>query len=629
LAQHVDVQITIEGEQISPFSNILISQSIHGHHTFEVVLPVDAFESSTREAFQKHMNHIGKRILFRFGPKVFEKKQTDNEFIGLITHVGASRHENGERSIVLRGSSPTILMEGNLQCRSYSESSLKGISSALLENIPTSLETEIQPIFKGSIPYVVQYNESNYAFLQRLAARYGEWCFYNGTKLVFGKLPKTAEIDLPFAGDLYNFNFSIGLKPVNSKAIAYNYMDDTIYQSTASTATVPDVGDFGRFTMGKSEKLYAQEAVYNPGDTFVEKKELNAFVEQQKTSVAREMVVATGDSDNPYLNTGVVINITGETLKEQDYGKFVVTSVTHRISGTYSYHNEFTAIPAENQTPPLPAISKPSGDNQLAVVTDNADPEGLGRVRAQFFWQQGSEKTPWMRVANTMAGQGKGDVHGFYFIPEIHDQVLVGFEDNNPDKPFVIGSLYHKNVAPTEWKDTDRDNQIKVIRTRNGNQIYLLDKDGKEEIKILNTKVGEPTNIISLSMEGDGKITIQTKGELVMKAKSIDIQAEEGIQMKSGKATDIKAQELTVKADQAIKMNSGQATEIKAMEMKVNADSAIKLKSQQMDIDSTTAKIKAAAQLSIEGAQSSIKASMLQIDGGATASVKAGIIQLN
>lgn len=573
------------------------------------------------------MNHIGKRILIRFGPNFFEKIQPENEFIGLITNVGASRQDNGERSIVLRGSSPTILMDGYGQCRSFTEKSLQAISNVLLEKIPNSLETQIQPIYTAAIPYVVQYNESNYSFLQRLAVQYGEWCFYNGTKLVFGKLPKGKEINLPFAEDLFNFDFSISLRQVNSKAIAYNYLENKTYQATAARASITDLDELGKFTLDKSAKIYSQELVYNPAEVFSKQKDLDDLLEKQKTAAAREMVMATGDSDNAYLNVGTVVNIIGETIKEQDYGKFIVTSLTHHINGSYSYHNDFTAIPADNQTPPSPAISKPSGDNQPAVITDNVDPEGLGRVRAKFFWQEGSEKTPWMRLSHTMAGEGKGAVHGFYFIPEINDEVMVGFEDNNPDKPFVIGSVYHKNVAPTEWKDND--NQIKVIRTRNGNQIYLLDKDGKEEIKILNKDVSGPTNIISLSMEGDGKITIQTKGELVMKAKSIDMSAEEGIKITSGKATDIKAQQMSVKADQTIKMNSGQATEIKAMEMKVNADNAIKLKGQQMDLDSTTAKIKAAAQLSIEGAQSSIKASMLQIDGGATASVKAGIIQLN
>lgn len=613
MAQHVDVHISIDGEQISPFSLISISQDIHQHHAFEVVLPVDAFENGSRSILQQSKEHIGKMVIIRFGPKIFEKKHPDNQFMGLITNIGISRSGNGERQVVIRGNSPTVLMDGAGQCRSFTQKSLQDVANATLEKIPRSLDSQVSPMFSGSVPYVVQYNESNWTFLQRMAARHGEWCFYDGTKLVFGKLPRDKVLDLPFGEDLFSFDFSMQLMPTNNKGIAYNYLESKKYEGTSSAASITDLDEFGKFALDQSGRIYSQEPVFATADVVVQQQELDELLLQQKSSSARNMVVATGDSDNPHLNVGSVINITGESINEDDYGRFIVTSIIHTISGTYSYCNDFTAIPAENQSPPQPVVRKPVGDVQPALIVDNVDPEGLGRVKAQFYWQVAPESTPWIRVANTMAGNGKGAVQGFYFIPEIDDEVMIGFEDNNPDKPFVMGSVYHKKVAPSEWKDDK--NEIKVIRTRNGNQIYLLDKDGKEEIKILNKDVGDPTNLISLSMDGEGKITIETKGELVMKAKSIDMNAEEGIKITSGKATEMKAQEMSMKADQAIKMNSGQATEMESMEMKVNANSGISMKCQQMKLESSMATLKAAGKL--------------DIDGGAMASLKAAIIKLN
>lgn len=590
MAQHVDVHISIEGEQISPFSYISIQQDIHQHHAFEVVLPVDAFENGSRSILQQSKNHIGKLIIIRFGPKLFEKKHPDNQFMGLITSIGARRSGLGERQVVIRGSSPTVLMDGAGQCRSFTQKSLKDIAEATLEKIPRSLESRADPVFRGSIPYVVQFNESNWEFLQRMAARHGEWCFYDGTKLLFGKLPKEKVIDLPFGEDLFSFEFALRLIPTNTKAISYNYLENKKYESVAGSAAISDLDEFGRFVLDQSAKIYSQEPSFASDEVIGQQRDLDDIILQQKSSSARNMVMASGDSDNPHLNVGSVINITGEAINEDDYGRFIITSIVHNISGTYSYSNDFSAIPAENQSPPSPIVRKPSANVQPAIVIENEDPEGLGRVKAQFYWQEAAETTPWIRVANTMAGNGKNEVHGFYFIPEIDDEVLIGFEDNNPDKPFVLGSVYHKNVAPTEWQDSD--NQIKVIRTKNGNQIYLLDKDGKEEIKIFNKDVGDPTNIISLSMEGDGKITIETKGELVLKAKSIDM-----------------------KADEEIKITSGKATDIKAMDLNMNAQSSVKLKGQQMDLESSMANVKASGQL--------------DIDGGGMASVKAGVIKLN
>lgn len=627
MAQHVDVQISIEGEQLLPFSCITISQDIHQHHAFKVVLPVDAFENSSRGFLQQSKEYIGKTIIIRFGPKLFDKKYPDNQFIGLVTNIGVCRSGNGERQVIIRGNSPTILMDGKGQCCSFTQKTLQEIANAALEKVPRSLETEVSPMNGNAIPYTVQFNESNWAFLQQMAANYGEWCFYDGTKLIFGKLPKGEVIDLPFGEDLFNFEFDLHLLPVNSKAIAYNYIESEVYESIASAASVKDLDEFGKFALDQSAKIFSQEPAFAARNVVVQQQELDEILTVQKSASARSMVIATGDSDNPHLNVGAVVNITGEAVNEQDYGRFIVTSVVHSISGTYSYSNDFTAIPVENQSPPPAPVRRPQAEIQPAVIIDNVDPEGLGRVKAQFYWQKAPESTPWIRVANTMSGNGKSAVHGFYFIPEIDDEVMIGFEDNNPDKPFVMGSVYHKKVAPSEWKDSN--NNFKVIRTRNGNEIFLSDKDGKEEIRIINKDTGDPTNMIALSMEGNGKITIQTKGDLVMKAKSIEMSADEGIKITSGKATDMKAQELSVKADQGIKLNSGQATEIKAMDMKVNADNAINLKGQQMSVESTSTKLKASAQLSIEGAQATVKSQMLQIDGGAQASVKAGIIRLN
>ena len=605
MAQQVKVEISIEGERISPFASISITQEIHHHHSFEIVLPVDAFETTSLDALQKSKSMIGKRVSIQFGPNIFKERYSDNnQFIGLVTYIGVSRTGNGEKELVIQGSSPTILMEGHGQFRTFTNKSLQGLAEAMLENVPQSLETQLQPMFSGTIPYVVQFNESNYNFLQRMAMRYGEWCFYDGTKLIFGKLSKDKTIDLPFGEDLFNLDFSMRLLPVNGSAIAYNYIENKVYESKASGVSINDLDDFGKFALDQSGKVFAQEPVLFPADVIQKQQELKEVITQQKSSIARELITATGDSDNPYLNAGTIVNITGESVKEDDYGKFIITSITHIISEDYSYKNYFSAIPAENQSSPSPDIQEPVAESQLAVVVDNQDPEGLGRVKAKFFWQKNGETTAWMRVVQPMAGNGKNAVHGAYFIPEIDDEVMVGFEGHNPDRPYVIGSIYHKNVAPMDWKDNE--NNIKAFRTKSGNQIYFIDKDGKEEIKILNKDVDGPTNIISLLMEGDGIIRVETKGDLIFKAKNINMTATE-----------------------EIKIESGKTTAIKAMEVKVDADKAVDMKSQKLNIENTTTSLKASAKLDIEGGQSAIKASILKIDGGANASVKAAIIQLN
>ncbi len=91
MAQQINIQVTIGGEQISPVSGVTITQDIHRHHTFEVPLPMDAFENTGQGIMQQVKDYAGKNIIIRFGPENFKKNGADNQFMGLITHVGFSR----------------------------------------------------------------------------------------------------------------------------------------------------------------------------------------------------------------------------------------------------------------------------------------------------------------------------------------------------------------------------------------------------------------------------------------------------------------------------------------------------------------------------------------------------------
>ena len=613
MAQHVEVEISIDGEVITPFAQITIFQDVHQHHEFVVEVPVDAFGDQSRSVLQSSREYIGKNIFIHFGPKLFQKKYPNNQFTGLVTHIGLSRSADAQRNIIIKGHSPTILMDGPKQDKSFLNVGLSDMAQACLENIPQSLETQIDPNKTDTLPYVVQYGESNWSFLKRMAARFGEWCFYNGEKFIYGKLPEEESFDLPFGEDLFSFEFSMELKSVNAKGVAYNYRKNEVFENSSKSSSVSDLDDYGNFVLKESQKVFGQEPKAYTVYDIEEQGDLEDCLTQFKSNISKNMVFAKGDSDNPYINVGSVINITGESVNEDDFGEFIITSLVHNISGNYSYHNEFVAIPVECQSPPYEEIVQPIAAVQPAVVVDNVDPEGLGRVKVRFYWQENADSTPWIRVASTMAGNGKETPHGFYFTPEIDDEVLIGFEDNNPDKPFVLSSIYHKNASPEEWKNNNND--TKVIRTRNGNEIFLTDKDGSEEIKILNKSTNDPTNFISLALEGDGKITIETKGELVMKAKSIEMSAEEGIKVSSGQATEMKSQSMQIEADQSLTTKSGSGTEIKAAEVKIDADSTYSLKSQQ---------------LNLEGAITDIKASgQLNVNGGGQATIKAGMIMLN
>ncbi len=606
MAQQIHIDIEIDGQRISPFSHLTLHQQMDWHHHFELVLPVDAFQGTYQTALNHARNYMGCEIIVKFRPHIFVTNKQDSLFKGLVTEVGVSRRAQGHREIVLRGQSPTILMDGVDHCRSFTEKKLKDIAEEALEKIPSNqLSVQIKPSFTEQIPYFVQYKESNYHLLLRLAALYGEWCFYDGTKLIMGSLPKDKTVDLPVNKDLHDLDFSLKLIPVNFSMLAYNYEENVKYTTAAAQTSVSDLDLHGKFALKKSEEFYKQEALHATVHPVGKEEELKSWVARRKEMACREMVVATGTSDNPFLNVGSIINITGEGMNEEDYGRFIVTTLIHSTDGLGNYQNRFEAIPEEASAPPYNArVTYPVPEIQTAVVKDNKDPKGLGRIKVAFQWQKSPETSPWIRLANTSSGKSGQVVHGFFFIPEIGDEVLVGFEDDNPARPFVMGSVYHGKTSEPAWQD--QNNKNKVIRTRSGNQIHLIDEDGKEEIRIINKEATSPTNMISLSMEGNGKITIETKGDLSISAKTITMNAQETISMSSGKSTHLKAKEIAM-----------------------NAETSCTLTSKDMGFESSSTILNATKKLDITGGESKLNATTLEIDGGTQASVKAAVIQLN
>ena len=595
MAQQVRVKVSIDGEILSPFAGINIAQDIHRHHTFEVALSTDAFRDPGSTLLEQSKKYIGKECHISFGGELFRRSESENEFTGVVTEVGLSRFGNGDRSVVLRGHSPTVLMDGHPQCRSFTDVTLKDMVEASLTDVPQTLQTDVNPQSSQVFPYVVQYNESNYDFIQRLAATYGEWCYYDGTRLIFGQQPGGELIALPLVKDLFNFDFTFRLLPVHSKTYGHDYVTNQVFESQARDASLPPLDEYGQFSLEQSSRFYSQEPVTVTPNLTKDQPQLNERVAQHKAATARDMVMMSGNSDNPHLNAGTLIDITGEATNEHDHGKFIITSVSHSISGTLSYQNSFSAIPAEMQLPPPPTYARPLCESQRAVVSDNQDPDKLGRIQVQFPWQASGETTPWLRSIQPYAGRGdKGGLHGFHFIPEVGTEVLVGFEHDNPDRPFVLGNVYHGESAPQSWYSDG--NAYKVIRTRNGNEIRLVDSGGKEKIHIYHRENDDHYNEIRLEMEGEGTITIETKGQLDLKAKNISLQAEESISMQAG--IDVK-----IEAEKDYALTAGQNISSKA-DKKMTISSG-------MDYDVTAGKdanISANGDTNIDGAKVSIKA---------------------
>ncbi|PSP32857.1 phage tail protein [Halobacteriales archaeon QH_10_67_22] len=137
----------------------------------------------------------------------------------------------------------------------------------------------------------------------------------------------------------------------------------------------------------------------------------------------------------------------------------------------------------------------------VAKVTDNEDPEGIGRVKVTYPFRDTDDESYWARVVTEMAGSG----YGVFFLPEVGDEVLVAFEGGKIRHPVVVGSLYNGQRAPPQ-DNGDGENNVREIRSRSGHVLDFDDTDGEEKFEI-ETSAGHAITLDDTG--GSEKITIE------------------------------------------------------------------------------------------------------------------------
>ncbi len=161
----------------------------------------------------------------------------------------------------------------------------------------------------------------------------------------------------------------------------------------------------------------------------------------------------------------------------------------------------------------LEQLNRPPQDQQarakiygaaVGIVTNNNDPDGLGRVKLRFPWLSDQDESHWARIATLMAGHKRGT----FFLPEVEDEVLVAFENGNLETPYVIGCLWNGKDKPPLTND-DQKNNIRQITSRSGHTITLDDnKEKKKEKIIIKTALGHTLELDDT--DGKGAVSITT-----------------------------------------------------------------------------------------------------------------------
>jgi phage baseplate assembly protein V len=182
----------------------------------------------------------------------------------------------------------------------------------------------------------------------------------------------------------------------------------------------------------------------------------------------------------------------------------------------------------------------------VAIVTDNKDPERLGRLQVSFPWHTDPAERHWARMAVPMAGKKSGT----WFLPDVGEEVLVAFERGETGQAYVVGALWSR-ASPPPAANANGANDVRVIRSRSGHALTFDDsRDGRVQVALNDGRAvtldklgiaiddGQGNRVTIAS--ANGAITIQAAASLTLRASSISIEAAGSLEIRAGGALTIK-----------------------------------------------------------------------------------------
>ena len=593
----VTTKVTVKGEE-QKFVSLRLHQRFNRHHAFTVIVNYLSPGNTFKQTPEKFINYIGETVSISFA-----HKQTGEsyDFEGVVTQVEMVGSMGEAGGVAIHGASPTILYENNGTLDSWMDQTLSAIIKEATQEYGKVPLTS-NPKYSAKIPYMAQYNESVFDFMNRLSAQYGEWFYYDGKKVYFGKPDKDNTEKIMYDVDLEEVRLVANLVP--GKSARYDYVAQENKQHNADTPAKPDgMNDLQSIAHDCSEKAYGAKTTAAANPHIADKAGLDGQMKVLKNESGANLLNIRGIGKTCRIRIGEVIEVSfpGD-MNLPPLGKFRITEITHEVRRDGHYANTFAGIPDGTVNIPVPDAKLPLALPELATVKKNDDEKEQGRVKVSFDWQKNGKTTNWVRVQSPNAGvsDAVSKNRGWVFVPEVGDQVMVGYEHGNPDRPYVTGAMFHS----ASGKGGDKNNKTKSIITRSGSAIVFDDETGSIVIT-------DQTGKQLILLDGKDAITIMAKKSVVItnEDKSVIVMDEKSIGMQ--------AETISIEGKKNITLVSGNESMVFSSEKNIINGSA------------TNIKLEATKEYDLNTQTGTMKGTNLTVEGTANMTVTGGIVKIN
>jgi Rhs element Vgr protein len=274
------------------------------------------------------------------------------------------------------------------------------------------------------------------------------------------------------------------------------------------------------------------------------------------------------------VNLGDLVTLSG--VGERYSGDVLVTGVRHEfdlVQGwkTYVQFGGVAAWAAEQREASAPragALLPAASGLQIGKVVSNEDDAGEHRVRVRLPLVNMQDDGVWARVASLDAGEERG----FFFRPEVDDEVVVGFLDDDPRRAVILGML-HSSAKPPPLSGSN-DNHEKVYQSRAKLRIYFNDD---KKVLLLETPAGnkltlsEEDKAIKIADQNGNTIEMTDSGIEISAAKALTLKAGTEVKLESGTSLDVKGgTELKMEGSAGVELTSSAITKVKGSIIQLN-----------------------------------------------------------
>lgn len=378
--------------------------------------------------------------------------------------------------------------------------------------------------------FMQQNNETDWDFIWRLAERVGFEFVIEGTTAHFRKPSAEDPIELEWPRTLRSFSPRVTAIQ-QAQQVTLSVQDPKTKQSIDVTASTPQqIARIG-VDRGTVAGAFGGADVHIATEPVKTQSEGTALAQALLDKLANGYVAAEGVcAGDPRIRAGAAIRVTG--IGQKYGGLYRVAAATHVLRGGSTYETRFANSPAHTL---LGSVGADRGNGSspvsfgsqlvLGIVTNNDDPDNLGRVRVRYPALGGDVEGAWARIATVSAGNARG----LLMLPVVGEEVLIGFEHDDTTRPYVLGSLFNGSDTPGADLTQNQDGSFAVLSD------HKIIATAKDALKLTTNQ--------DLTATAQGGITETAQQDISVESQSGDI----NIKSDSGNVTIEGTQSLTIK----------------------------------------------------------------------------------